>query len=362
MDALLIACIFMLGIAPAIADDDDKPAASTGQGAIVLAAKAQAASGLQTITLAAVSNHPEFTAYGKAVNIQPLMELRHRYLVALSERGGAAARFKQAEQNIRRQQDLYREGVASKHNLQIQQAQWHTDKALFDASGVQGKAIIDEARLTWGQKLAEWALSADADQLSGFLSGEKTLLHITLPVNKQLAGDIKSIEVEASGNRSAAIKAELISAAPQTDATAQGESYFFQVDGRRDCSGQSCDMHAIPGDCRVRSRRTCGIHTVPGDNRIRTGMRVAAWIPEPGESQSGVVIPKSALIWHMDQAFVYIKTAEEQFSRRPIEHYSATAGGYFVGSGLSAGEQLVVTGGQMLLSEEFRGQIPDEDD
>lgn len=64
----------------------------------------------------------------------------------------------------------------------------------------------------------------------------------------------------------------------------------------------------------------------------------------------------------MDQAFVYVKTAEEQFSRRPIEHYSPTAGGYFVASGLNAGEQLVVTGGQMLLSEEFRGQIPDEDD
>lgn len=345
MKALLMACFLILSVASVIADDDDKPVANAGQGTIALAAKAQSLSGLQTITLTSVSDHPEFTAYGKAVNIQPLIELRNRYLVALTERSGATARFKQAEQNIKRQQDLYREGVASKHNLQVQQAQWQTDKALFDASGVQGKAIIDEARLTWGKKLTEWALSADADQLSGFLSGQKTLLHITLPVNKQLASDIQSIEVEASGNRSAAIKAELISAAPQTDATAQGESYFFQTDGRRDCSGQSC-----------------GIHAIPGDNHIRTGMRIAAWIPEQGESRSGVVIPKSALIWYMDQAFVYIKTAEEQFSRRPIGHYSVTSGGYFVDSGLSAGEQLVVSGGQMLLSEEFRGQIPDEDD
>jgi hypothetical protein len=91
-------------------------------------------------------------------------------------------------------------------------------------------------------------------------------------------------------------------------------------------------------------------------------MRVAAWIPEQGESQPGVVIPKSALIWYMDQAFVYIKTAEEQFNRRAIDRYSAAAGGYFVGSGLNEGEQLVVAGGQMLLSEELRGQIPDEDD
>lgn len=332
MNALLIACFFMLNVTLGFADDDDKPvakmSASAGPGTVFLAAKAQSLSGLQTITLNPVSHHAEFTAYGKAVNIQPLVELRHRYLVALTERGGATARFKQAEQNIKRQQDLYRDGATSKRNLQVQQAQWQTDKAQVDASGVQGKAIADEARLSWGEKLTEWALSTDSDQLSVFLSGQKTLLQITLPVNKQLANDIQSIYVEASGNRSAASKAELISVAPQTDTTAQGESYFFQTDG----------------------------------NHIRVGMRVAAWIPEQGENQSGVVIPKSALVWYMDQAFVYIKTAAEQFSRRTIDQYSATTSGYFVGNGINAGEQLVITGGQMLLSEEFRGQIPNEDD
>lgn len=332
MNALLIACLFTLNISLALADDDDKPVAklsnAAGSGTISLSTKAQSLSGLQTITLAPVSHHPEFTAYGKAVNIQPLIELRHRYLVALTERGGATARFKEAEQNIKRQQDLYREGATSKRNLQVQQAQWQTDKAQVDASSVQGKAIADEARINWGEKLAKWVLSTDSEQLNAFLSGRKTLLHITLPVNKQLADDTRNIYVEATGNRSSATKAELISAAPQTDTTAQGESYFFQVDG----------------------------------NRIRTGMRVAAWVPEQGENQSGVVIPKSALVWYMDQAFVYIKTAEEQFSRRAIEQYSATTGGYFIGSGINVGEQLVVTGGQMLLSEEFRGQIPNEDD
>jgi hypothetical protein len=332
MNALLIACIFMLCVNLGFADDDDKPVAklsdSVGTGTIFLSAKAQAQSGLQTITLTQVSHHAEFTAYGKAVNIQPLTELRHRYLVALTERGGASARFQQAEQNIKRQQDLYRDGATSKRNLQIQQAQWQTDKAQLDASGVQGKAIADEARLNWGKKLAEWAISTDSDQLGAFLSGKQILLQITLPANKQLPNDIQSIYVEASGNRSAANKAELISAAPQTDSTAQGESYFFQT----------------------------------GSNHIRTGMRVAAWIPEQGENQPGVVIPKSALVWHLDQAFVYIKTGAEQFGRRTIDQYSATTGGYFVSSGINAGEQLVITGGQMLLSEEFRGQIPDEDD
>jgi hypothetical protein len=349
MNAFLIACIFIFSVSLGFADDDDKsvakPPGSTGPGAVFLAEKAQSLSGLQTITLTPASHRAEFSAYGKAVNIQPLIELRHRYSVALTERGGAAARFKQAEQNIKRQQDLYRDGATSKRNLQIQQAQWQTDKAQVDASNVQGTAIADEARLNWGKTLTEWALSRDSSKLDDFLSGQKTLLQITLPVNKQLASDIQSIDVEATGNRSAANKAELISAAPQTDITAQGESYYFQTSGRRDCS-----------------RQPCGIHTIPGDNRIRPGMRVAAWIPEQGENRSGVVIPKSALIWYMDQAFVYIKTDAEHFSRRTIDQYSATTDGYFVGNSINAGEQLVTMGGQMLLSEELKGQIPDEDD
>jgi hypothetical protein len=275
-----------------------------------------------------VSHHIEFTAYGKAVNIQPLLELRHRYLLALSEQRGAAARFQQADQSIKRQQDLYRDGATSKRNLQSQQAQWQTDKAQVDASGVQGKAIVDEALLLWGKKLTEWALSIDSDLLSTFLSGRKALLQITLPVDKQLANDIKSIDVEVSGNRGTAIKAELVSAALQTDTTAQGESYFFQADG----------------------------------SHIRAGMRVAAWIPEQGENQSGVVITKSALVWHLDQAFVYVKIAKEHFIRRNIEQFLPVADGYFVKNGLNAGDQLVTTGGQMLLSEEFKGQIPNEDD
>ncbi len=332
MNALLIVGFFILSVSLGFADDDDKPEAkppeSAEPGTIFLAAKVQSISGLQTITLASVSHHPEFTAYGKAVSIQPLIELRHRYLLALSERGGVTAKFKHAEQAIKRQQDLYREGATSKRNLEVQQAQWQTDKALVDASNVQAKAIADEARLNWGKTLAEWTLAADSDRLNAFLSGKQTLLQITLPVNKQLANDIRDIYVEASGNRSAANKAELISAAPQADNSAQGESYFFRGDGRH----------------------------------IRTGMRVAAWLPEQGENQPGVVIPKSALVWYMDQAFVYIKTAEEQFSRRTIDQFSATSGGYFVGNGINVGEQLVVTGGQMLLSEEFRGQIPNEDD
>jgi hypothetical protein len=333
MNTLLIACFFVLNLLPMApaAADDDAPSSGiqhyTGESLIKLDAEAQQLSGIETMTLKPAGHHAEFTAYGKAISIQPLLDLRNRYFLALTERGSAKARFKQAEQNINRQQDLYRHGVSSKRSLEEQQAQWQAHKAQVNAADFQGRAIIDEALFLWGKELTNWALSSDSDKLGAFLSGRQRLLQITLPANKHLDA-IQAIYVEASGNRGKAHKAELISMAAQTETAAQGESYYFQT----------------------------------GDRNIITGMNVTAWIPEQNTQMTGVMIPKSALIWYMDQALVYLKTADATFSRRAIAHYSATANGYFISGTLQPGEQIVTQGAQMLLSEELRGQIPKEDD
>jgi hypothetical protein len=212
--------------------------------------------------------------------------------------------------------------------LQEQQAQWQSYKAQADATDFQGKAIIDEALLLWGKDLTDWALSSNSDKLGAFLSGRQRLLQITLPANKHLPDAIHTIYIEGSGNRGKAHKAELISAATRTETVAQGESYYFQT----------------------------------GDKNIIAGMNVTAWIPEQNPQMAGVIIPKSALIWYMDQALVYLKTSEETFSRRTIEHYFASADGYFIPDAIKPGVQVVTKGSQMLLSEELRGQIPSEDD
>ncbi len=334
MNTLLIACFFVLNLFStflAVANNEIPSSGvptDTWQPAIRLDTKAQKLSGIETLTLKPASHHAEFTAYGKAINLQPLLALRSRYLLALTERSGAKAKFKQAEQNINRQQDLYQSGVSSKRNLQEQQAQWQAYKSQADATDFQGKAIINEALVLWGKELTDWVMSSNSDKLDAFLSGRQRLLQITLPTNKHLSDTISAIYIEVSGDRSKAIKAQLISLATRTETVAQGESYYFQTD----------------------------------DKNIITGMNVTAWIPEANEQLTGVIIPKPALIWYMDQAFVYLKSTEDAFSRRILKQYSTTADGYFIPDAIKPGEQIVIKGAQMLLSEELRGQIPKEDD
>jgi hypothetical protein len=322
--------VFFIASSPAIADDDDLHSTKKQVeliNPIHLDVKVQALSGIETTVLVPANNQSEFIAYGSALTIQPLINLHHRYQLAQTEHNSAKAKYMNAAQNNSRQHDLYQNGIASKRSLQGHQLQLQVDKALEDAASVQGKAIFDEALLLWGKELTDWALSKNASKLNDFLSGRQLLLKITLPAGKHLENSIQTIAVEPSGDRSKAFNATLIGLAPQNDYTLQGESYFF--------------MTSNPA--------------------VKTGMRVAAWIPEQNKKKAGVIIPKSALIWHLDQCFVYIKNDQQTFSRRKIDNYAVTPNGYFISNELKPGEELVKAGGQLLLSEEFRVQIPDED-
>lgn len=322
-------CLLIIGdgIVPTAAHaspDDDAPALE----GVRLAEKMQQRAGLETTTLKSVQYVPEFTAYGTALSIQPLLNLRNRYRDAQAANESAQAKLALAQQNLNRVQDLHRNGIVSKRTLQEQLSQLRVEKAQAQALQLQIKTVYEEALLSWGQTLADLFLSDAGTRLTPFLTTRKTLLLIALPPDKTLSADIESIAISPSGERSKTYPAEFISIAPQTDAVTQGESYFFATD------------HAA----------------------IRTGMRISAWVPQRQNPESGVLIPASALIWHLGQAFVYLKIGAERFIRRHINGFIHTRDGYFIQGDVAPGEKLVTTGAQMLLSEEFRGQIPDEDD
>ena len=329
---LLAFClIFNFNLIPyAFAEDEspENPQSPTRQLTIKLDTDTQKSSGIETLTLEATHHNTEFTAHGKVINLQPLLALRNRYLQTLTEQSSAKARFKQSEQSFIRQEDLYLHGASSKRSFQEQQALWEANKAQAEATDFQGKAVIDETRLLWGKELSDWALSSHSNKLNPFLTNKKKLIQITLPSNKHLPETIKTLFIEASGDRSKAHKAEFISPATQTETVAQGESYYFQVEGKN----------------------------------MLTGMNLTAWIPEQVEQRNGVIIPKSALLWHLDQAFVYLQVNEDSFMRRTLATYTPVADGYFVPDAIKPGEQIVTKGAQMLLSEELKNQIPTEDD
>ena len=306
----------------------DEAASQPSFRGVTVDSRVQAASGIKTQIVEAQIFSKEFAAIGKVVNVEPLLALRSRYQVAQAELKSAQAKLKQTEQNRKRQQELFQGGITAKRSLQELTAQHAVEQALADTAQAKLAAVANEARLNWGDTLAHWMLTDSVAKLQPLLSGRQHLLQITVPVSQLPAGTVGRIFVDAAGNRAQAKTAEFVSKAPQIDATVQGVNYFF----------------------------------LGANDTLQTGMKVTAWLPETGESLSGIGVPESALVWYMDQLFVYVKTENERFRRQQLTAYTPTGNGYLVQEGLQDGDEIVVVGGQSLLSEELRQQIPDEDD
>jgi hypothetical protein len=66
------------------------------------------------------------------------------------------------------------------------------------------------------------------------------------------------------------------------------------------------------------------------------------------------------LIRHQGHTFVYLQSAEDSFVRRAVRLERPTREGWFVASGLAAGDRVVVRGAQQLLSAELAGSTAED--
>jgi hypothetical protein len=94
---------------------------------------------------------------------------------------------------------------------------------------------------------------------------------------------------------------------------------------------------------------------------LRPGTSVTGRLESPGNTKHGVEVPEAAVVRTGDRAWAYVQIAPTQFERRQLEVTSPVARGWFVPSGFVAGDRIVVTGAQALLSEELKSQIQVKD-
>jgi hypothetical protein len=89
-------------------------------------------------------------------------------------------------------------------------------------------------------------------------------------------------------------------------------------------------------------------------------MNVLAFLAT-GKIIDGVAVPASAVVWWQDRAWVYQRMGPQKFVRVEIATDLPAAGGGYIVAGMPPDIQIVSSGAQLLLSEEFRAQIQVED-
>jgi hypothetical protein len=91
-------------------------------------------------------------------------------------------------------------------------------------------------------------------------------------------------------------------------------------------------------------------------NPLPPGTAVIGWLQIPGEAQRGIIVPRAALLRHEGEIFVYVQIDEETFQRSKINLDRPVETGWFVRTGLSPNDKVVIVGAQQLLSEELKSE------
>ena len=336
--AAMLAVILARVVAPARKaaadqDEDDEAEAikapsrvsiQNGQTVLTLDTRTQSQVGIAVTPLKALTTREQVTAPATVLSGQELVSARTNYVAAKANLEKVRANTEVAQQEYDRLKTLFQDQQnASQKELQTAQGVLRSDQA--DADAAKQDLSLQEAALqqSWGNVVAQWVVN-DARALGRVLSQRDFLVQVTLPAGV-VSGAPRAISLEITGL--AHVEANLISPFPRVDPRIQGVSLLYIT------------------------------HDHLG---LAPGINLVAHMPT-GRAMRGVLIPQSAIVWWQGNAWVYQRTVPGRFVRRLVPTDTPLANGLFVSTGFSPGDQIVVRGAQMLLSEEFRSQIQPED-
>jgi hypothetical protein len=289
---------------------------SGGQVVVELTRDEQARIGLETAGLTAVTQSQELTAYGVVLDPAPLATLNAEVASARAAVEASRAEYERARLLHSEQQNV------SLKDFEAARAKFQADEAQFSLVNLR---VANE----WGAKIAAMAPVDRARLIDALTKRAAGLVRISLPPGQSFAQEPTQARVAALGFDNQPLVTDSIWFAPSVDSHLQGQSFLMII-----------QTHGFP---------------------LRPGTAVSAQLVSPGTARPGVVIPEAALVRTGDSAWAYVQIAPTQFEGRQVVVTSHAARGWFVTSGFTAGDRIVVTGAQALLSEELKSQIQVKD-
>ena len=314
-------------------DNDDKVIAKQqlvdGSLVVRISADTQKLAGIKTILSENISIQSEDRAFATVIDIQELLLKRADYREAIAERQITNTSLRNSSKLLEQLKVLHKEATnISKRELQQATAVWEEQRARIQAINIRLQNIRENMVQKWNTEITELALKDNSELFDRLVNRKDYLILMTLKANQHLSADTAFVFVNKTDDRANARKAYFISAASFSDTTLQGETYFLRANAEK----------------------------------IRVGMRLYVWLPDTGFSGEGVNIPDQAVVWYAGKPWAYVQVDDELFSRRSLLDPIETDSGWLVKDNFKIGEQIVVSGAQTLLSEEFKWAIPDEDD
>jgi hypothetical protein len=279
---------------------------TNGNAVITMSDKTQKDLGLMVKKPTAFQMSPELKGYGRVLDPAPLAAL-------IAELASGQAAYAASSGELARLKTLEGQGNASARALQT-----------AETAATRDQVAIQSARerltLSWGKAVADQKdLPAFTHSLTSL---EAALVRIDLPVGETLKEPPAGARIATLSGPSA--DAEFLELAPSVDPQMQGQGFIFLLK--------------------------------PNSLRLTSGESVAGYLKIPGEPLAGVIIPREAVVRTEGAGWIYLlNAAGDAFTRIEVTLDHPTESGWFVTKGATAGDFVVVTGAQQLLSFELKG-------
>ncbi len=300
-----------------------------GFAAVRVSPESQKASGIVTAKLEEARSEAAAEVFGVVVNLQPLYELRGKYLAGLADVRGLRAGVASSQAEYERVRKLYADDRnVSERVMQAAEAQWRSEQARLQAAEQSLVSLRETMLAAWGPVITRWATDTRAGEFDALGTQKRVVAQMSFPHDLSASAGKAPLTVAPASALTAQRSATFISPSPQTDAAASGATYFYVADG-------------------------------PG---LRTGMRLSGRLRLGGKPRDGVAVPEAAVVWHGGRAWAYVREDASTFLRKPVSTAQEVQGGWFNADGFEDGEEVVVSGAQLLLSEELKFQIRNENE
>jgi hypothetical protein len=322
-------------LAPDKAGDEDKAesrlgppsrvAVQNGITVLTLSAADRRDSGIETARPSPSPARESVVGYGTVLDAAPLTDLANRHLEAETQVQAAGAKLAVSRSAFERAKLLYKDRQnISTAQLQGAEGSFEVDKAALEAARSRLTSVAVSVQQAWGSALGA-ALVDRTPLMTRLIERAEYLVKVTVPPGAAVATPPETAIAGRDGARE--IHLTFVSPATTIDPRLQGISYLYRA---------------------------------PAEAGLLPGMNLRVVLPVEAVER-GVVVPESAVVWLQGQAWIYHRSDPNTFVRREIAPDRPGPHGGYIVTGLPPDADIAVRGAQMLLSEEFRSQVPIQD-
>jgi hypothetical protein len=346
--------------------------------AIRLGAPEAARLGLELRPLTSLSLPPESHAQAVVMDLTPLIAFREEYRDLSAEVEARATLLANLDAELKRLRILHGEaGSVSTRHLQQQEAERAAAALRLAAQRQRLEDRRAAATQSFGPVLvaamAARAPGAPPEGMGGLLDGGEVLLLLSLPPEGEAAAIATLVPVGGADGGGPQIAGVGVGGGDDGDGADGGKGRIAGVGGGGGVAGGGAGGVAGLGGARIAARLlSAAPRTDPAVQAgtwfyrapaagLRVGHRLDAFLPARGEALTGARVPVAAVVWQAGRPWIYVQQREGIYLRHALDG-GREMGDDWIVPDLAPGRLYVHRGGQMLLSEELRGNIPAEGD